>query len=155
MPDTELDQFDRKILAALQENNQASAHVLAETIPLSPSAILRRIRGFRHSGVIAADVSILNPDMLGGRLSVLFLLQLESHDPAALEGLRTLLIETPQVQTCLAITGGNDMMCLATFRNMAEFNAFADKQIGPHPMVKRYEASLVKRRVKTSMTFPL
>ena len=49
-----LDRLDIQILAALQENNQATAQALAERVPLSPSAILRRIRQYREEGVIAA-----------------------------------------------------------------------------------------------------
>ena len=39
-----LDRLDMQILGALQENNQASAQALAVRVPLSPSAILQRIR---------------------------------------------------------------------------------------------------------------
>jgi Lrp/AsnC family leucine-responsive transcriptional regulator len=56
-----LDRLDIQILGALQENNQATAQILAERVPLSPSAILRRIRQYREEGVIAADVSIIEP----------------------------------------------------------------------------------------------
>ena len=42
-----LDRLDVQILAALQENNQATAQALADRVPLSPSAILRRIRQYR------------------------------------------------------------------------------------------------------------
>ncbi|WP_304191011.1 Lrp/AsnC family transcriptional regulator, partial [Phenylobacterium aquaticum] len=61
MSEFELDRLDLRILSILQENNQASAQDLAERVHLSPSAILRRIRSYRASGVITADVSVLAP----------------------------------------------------------------------------------------------
>jgi Lrp/AsnC family leucine-responsive transcriptional regulator len=153
--DFELDRLDLQILGALQDDNQTSAHALADRIPLSPSAILRRIRNYRASGVITADVSVLEPTLLGERISVLFLIQLERHAPPTISGFRNTLLAAPQVQVCLEVSGIYDIACLATFRNMDEFNAFADTHIAGDPVVRRYEASFVKRRMKMSTAIPL
>ena len=155
MPDFELDRLDLQILSALQGDNQTSAHALADKIPLSPSAILRRIRGYRASKVITADVSVLEPNLLGERISVLFLIQLERHAPPTISGFRNTLLAAPQVQVSLEVSGIYDIACLATFRNMDEFNAFADTYIAGDPVVRRYEASFVKRRMKMSTAIPL
>ena len=74
-----LDRLDVQILAALQENNQATAQALADRVPLSPSAILRRIRQYRDEGVITADVSLIEPGHVGERISVIMMVQLERH----------------------------------------------------------------------------
>lgn len=150
-----LDRLDLRILAALQENNQATAQELAERVPLSPSAILRRIRQYREEGVIAADVSILEPERIGERLSVLFLVQLERHSPAAVADFRAHLARAPQVQICMEISGAFDIAFIAIFRGMAEFNGFSDGQVAGHASVRRYEASFVKKRVKFSTAIPL
>jgi Lrp/AsnC family leucine-responsive transcriptional regulator len=59
------------------------------------------------------------------------------------------------VQVCLEVSGVYDIACLATFRNMEEFNGFADTHIAGDPVVRRYEASFVKRRMKMSTAIPL
>lgn len=155
MPDFELDRLDLLILSALQEDNQVSAQTLAETVPLSPSAILRRIRNYRATGVIAADVSVLEPNLTGERISVLLLVQLERHAPPAVAGFRSFLTAAPQIQVCLEISGVYDIAAVGAFRSMEEFNAFADSHIASDPAVRRYEASFVKRRVKMSTAIPL
>lgn len=155
MPDFELDRLDLQILTALQDDNQTSASALADRIPLSPSAILRRIRNYRASGVITADVSVLEPNLMGERISVLFLIQLERHAPPTISTFRNTLMSAAQVQICLEVSGVYDIACLATFRNMDEFNAFADSHVGGDPVVRRYEASFVKRRMKMSTSIPL
>jgi Lrp/AsnC family leucine-responsive transcriptional regulator len=153
--DFELDRLDLLILSALQEDNQVSAQALAETVPLSPSAILRRIRGYRASGVITADVSVLEPNITGERISVLLLVQLERHAPPAISGFRNFLTKAPEIQVCLEISGVYDIAAVGAFRSMEEFNAFADTNIAADPAVRRYEASFVKRRVKMSTSIPL
>lgn len=155
MPDFELDRLDLQILSALQEDNQVSAQTLAEKVPLSPSAILRRIRNYRSTGVITADVSVLEPNLTGERISVLFLVQLERHAPPAISGFRNLLNSAPQIQVCLEISGVYDIAAIGAFRSMEEFNTFADANIAGDPAVRRYEASFVKRRVKMSTAIPL
>lgn len=150
-----LDRLDVRILSALQENNQATAQMLAERVPLSPSAILRRIRQYREEGLIAADVSILDPAPLGELFSVLLMVQLERHSPAAVSEFRTHLVNSAHVQVCMEISGAYDISCIAVFRTMEEFNAFTDTHIAGHPSVRRCEASFVKRRVKFTPAIPL
>jgi Lrp/AsnC family transcriptional regulator, leucine-responsive regulatory protein len=150
-----LDRLDLRILAALQVNNQASAQELAAAIPLSRSAILRRIRQYREAGLISADVSILDPAALGERLSVLYMVQLDSHAPAAVSAFREDLCRAPEVQVCMEISGIYDISCIAVFRGMAEFNHFSDHVIAAHPTVRRYEASFVKKRIKFTTAIPL
>lgn len=150
-----LDRLDMQILAALQENNQATAQALAERVPLSPSAILRRIRQYREEGVIAADVSIIAPATVGERLSALIMVQLDRHSPTEVASFRAHLCRSQHVQVCVEISGSYDISCIAIFRSMDEFNAFTDQEIAGHPAVRRYEASFIKKRVKFTPAVPL
>jgi DNA-binding Lrp family transcriptional regulator len=150
-----LDRLDVQILGALQENNQATAQILAERVALSPSAILRRIRQYREEGVIKADVSILEPAQFGERISVIIMVQLERHSPAAVAEFRAHLSRSSHVQVCMEISGAFDISCIAVFRGMDEFNEFTDHNIAGHPAVRRYEASFVKKRVKFTTAIPL
>ena len=150
-----LDRLDVQILSALQENNQATAQALADRVPLSPSAILRRIRQYRDGGVIAADVSIIEPTQLGERISVILMVQLALHSPQAVADFRAHLCRSPHVQVCMEISGAYDISCIAIFRNMGEFNTFTDTLIAGHPAVSRYEANFVKKRAKFTTAIPL
>lgn len=150
-----LDRLDVRILAALQENNQATAQELSERVPLSPSAILRRIRQYREEGLIAADVSILEPSSFGELISVIIMVQLERHSPQAMAEFRAHLSRSSHVQVCMEISGAYDISCIAVFRGMEEFDTFTDQEIAGHPAVRRYEASFVKKRVKFTTAIPL
>lgn len=151
----QLDRLDMRILSALQECNQTSAHELADRVPLSASAIQRRIRSYRHNGVITADVSVLNPKVTGEHLSVVLLIQLAQQGASHLTELRARLGRSPHVQVMMEIAGAHDLMCIAMFENMESFNLFADAQIADHPAVGRYETIFVRRRVKFGATIPL
>ena len=151
-----LDRLDLQILSALQENNQASAQTLSGQIALSPSAILRRIQQYRESGVIAADVSVLEPGALGQWISVFFLVKLErGGQPAAAGAFRAELGRAAEVQLCLEISGAFDLAVLAVFPTLEAFNSFTDVHLGHRPDIRRFEVILVKRRLKFSTALPI
>lgn len=151
----QLDRLDMQILSALQESNQTSAHELADRVPLSASAIQRRIRHYRNTGVITADVSIVNPKVTGEHVSVVLLIQLAQQGPSRVADMKARLSRSPHVQVIMEIAGSYDLMCITLFDNIESFNTFADGEIADHPSVARYETIFVRRRVKFGTTIPL
>lgn len=143
------DNFDLKLLNAMQEDAGRTAEELAEIIPLSPSAIARRLRRLREDGAIARTVALLPSTMVDRRLRALVSVQLHDHAPAAgLNDLKERMLGLDEVQLCLEVSGSNDMVLLVACRDMAEFNAFADAELAASPVVRRYETSFVKKEIK-------
>lgn len=143
------DNFDLKLLNAMQEAADRTAEELADVIPLSPSAIARRLRRLREVGAIRRTVAILSPELANKRLRALVSLQLHDHTPAAgLVELKERLHSLKEVQLCLEVSGSDDMVLLVACRDMGEFNAFADAELAASPVVRRYETSFVKKQVK-------
>jgi Lrp/AsnC family leucine-responsive transcriptional regulator len=148
------DRLDLRILELLQQNALLTADQLAQQLPLSASAIARRIRRLREQGVIAADVSVLSEDV-GPFLSAVVQVQMDRHALAAVEALRRRLVASPNVQLFLDVSGAFDLLLMVTVRDMDAFNAFADAMLASDPVVRRYETSFVKRRRKHSLALPL
>lgn len=143
------DNFDLKLLNAMQEDAGRTAEELAEIIPLSPSAIARRLRRLREDGAIARTVALLPSTMVDRRLRALVSVQLHDHAPAAgLNDLKERMLGLDEVQLCLEVSGSNDMVLLVACRDMAEFNAFADAELAASTVVRRYETSFVKKEIK-------
>jgi DNA-binding Lrp family transcriptional regulator len=148
------DMLDLRILDLLQRDALLTADELAQRLPLSASAIARRIRRLRESGVIAEDVSVLS-EQVGPFLSAVVQVQMDRHALAAVEALRRRLVASPHVQLYLEISGTFDLMLLVTVRDMDAFNDFVDTLLAADPVVRRYETSFVKRRRKFSTALPL
>jgi Lrp/AsnC family transcriptional regulator, leucine-responsive regulatory protein len=148
------DTLDLRILDRLQRNALLTADELAEMLPLSPSAIARRIRRLRESGAIAGDVAVLSEEV-GRFLSALVHIQLDRHALAAIEALRRRLVASAHVQLYLEITGAFDLVLLVTVADMDAFNEFTDTMLAADPVVRRYESNFVKRRRKFSLALPL
>ena len=144
-----LDPFDLALLNAVQRDDSQTAEALSRQVPLSPSAIARRLRRLRTQGWIARTIALLSPKLTGRRLKALVFVQLNEHaDIAGKAALHARLIADPRVQVCYDMTGAYDILALFDCAHMAEFNDAADSVLTADPTVRRYETSFVKREVK-------
>lgn len=144
-----LDSYDRAILNLVQRDDTATAERLAETVPLSPSAIARRLRKLRREGWIAASVALLSSRLTERRLRAMITLQLAEHaDHKGKRALVSRLGAAPQVQFCYELAGVIDLILLLDCADMAEFNHLVETLLESEPIVRRYETSFVKRALK-------
>ena len=144
-----LDRFDIALLNLLQADNLATAEQLAAHVPLSPSAIARRVRSLREDGLIVADVALLAPALVADRLRAIVQVQVHEHaEEKGIAALRARLAAAPEVQLLLNIAGPVDLLVLVVTRTMQAFNAFADTHFAADPAVRRYETSFIKSEVK-------
>lgn len=151
-----LDRLDVQLLNLMQTNNLLTADELAREVPLSPSAITRRLRRLRGNGTIAADISILSPSFAGWRLRAVVQVQVHEHaEEKGIAFLRARLAATPEVQLLLNISGAFDLLVLIVARDMAAFNALTEALLASDPAVRRYETSFVKLEIKNRPVVPL
>lgn len=144
-----LDRFDLLLLNLLQRDDSRTADQLAERVPLSPSALARRLRRLRGEGWIARTVALLSTRLTQDRLRALVLIQLNEHaDLAGKAALERRLLDCDAVQFCYEIAGPHDLVALFDCTSMADFNACADDILASSPTVRRYESHFVKREVK-------
>lgn len=151
-----LDKFDRQLLELLQDDALATAERLAEQVPLSASAITRRVRRLRADGWIRADVALLSRGLTDMRLRALVLVQVREHaEERGIAALRERLAAATEVQLLMDIAGTHDLAVLVSARDMADFNDLADRLLERDPAVNRYETSFVKRVHKQRERVPL
>lgn len=144
-----LDAFDRALLNEVQRDDSRTADQLAAFVPLSPSALARRLRRLRSNGIIRRTIALLAPRFAERRLRALVFIVLSEHaDLQGKEALEVRLNAEPAVQFCYDVTGAIDMVALIDCANMAEFTALTDGLLVPDPTVRRYEAHFIRREVK-------
>src|SRR5450830_606488 len=64
-----IDDLDRRILTALQDDASQTNHQLAERVHASAPTCLRRVKRLVDAGVIARQVVLLTPEKLGPTLT--------------------------------------------------------------------------------------
>lgn len=66
-----LDDLDRRILNALQEDASQTNHQLAELVHASPPTCLRRVKRLTDAGVITRQVALIDPQHIGPALTAI------------------------------------------------------------------------------------
>ena len=144
-----LDSFDLQLLNLIQRDDSRTAESLATDVPLSPSAIARRLRRLRSEGWITGTIALVSGRLTDRRLRALVFIELAEHaDLKGKSALQDRLRSTAQVQFCYETTGAFDMLALFDCASMSEFNALCDAVLVADPTVRRYETSFVKRELK-------
>src|ERR1041385_7844819 len=117
-----LDPFDLQLLNFVQRDDSRTADSLAADVPLSPSAIVRRLRRLRADGWIVRTIALLGAKLTQNRLRAIVLIQLSEH--ADLQGKAALerrLLGSDEVQFCYEIAGPHDIIALFDCASMADF----------------------------------
>jgi Lrp/AsnC family leucine-responsive transcriptional regulator len=150
-----IDAFDAKILAILQEDNQVTSHELAQRVNLSPASCLRRVKRLRAEGVIAADVSIVAPEAIGKRLTMIVLVTVEREQPQLLDEFRRSMMQIPEVMQCYYVTGDADFVLVVSVVDMQEYEAFTNRFLFENRNVRRFQTMVVMSKVKFSCKVPV
>ena len=150
-----LDGLDIQLLNLVQEDNQLTANEMSERLPLSPSAITRRLNRLRAAGVFAQEAAVVCDQLIDARVTGVVMIQQTRSSPEVLTALRRQLAHRPQIQMMLAISGGYDVLLVVVERDMAAFLDFTDRVLSVSPYVHRFETSFVTKRAKATLAVPL
>lgn len=152
----ELDRYDRQILALLQQDGRISNQDLADTIGLSPSPCLRRVRALEEAGLIAGYRAVLDAKALGLSLMALIHISMDQHTPERFDAFEAAVREIPEVLECLLITGQSaDYQLKVVVKDMDAYQELLLNRITRIPGVTGVHSSFVLRRVVDGGTLPL
>jgi Lrp/AsnC family leucine-responsive transcriptional regulator len=149
-----LDEFDLKLLDAVQRNNRLTANQLGEKICLSPAAVQRRLRRLRERKIIEAEVAVVSPDAVGRSLIAIVEVTLDMHLAKTLEEFERAIQSAPEVMQGYYVTGNADFILIVTAKSMEDYNAFALEFLSKKAHVKHFNTSVVMRRVKWGIALP-
>lgn len=150
---TELDSFDHALLREMQRDNQTPARILAERVGLSQSAVLRRLRRLRAEGVIRADISVVDPKVLGVPLVVHVLVSIDQGARQAAAFSKKLQAR-PEVKQASYVTGGADFVLQLQLESMEAYATFAQEVFHADPHVSSFYTYVAMREVVGARPVP-
>ena len=151
----EIDAFDVKILNSLQANNRMTSEALAERVGLSPTACQRRIKRLRESGAISAEVAVVSPEVLGGRVTLIIQVLLERGRADIVDSFKREIRAIPEVQQCYYVTGEYDFVLVMTAKDMADYERLTRRIFFDNPNIQRFHTSVTMESVKVGLQIPL
>lgn len=146
-----IDEIDRRIIKALNENARRSFRELAKEVGVSVTAVINKIKKLEEAGAIKGYIPILNPEYFGYNLTAIIALRISK---GKLLETQELIAREPQVVAVYDITGEWDSVVIGHFRHREDLNRFI-KKILSFRYVDRSVTHLVLNVVKDEKRLPL
>jgi Lrp/AsnC family transcriptional regulator, leucine-responsive regulatory protein len=151
----QLDQFDRKMLALLQEDARLTNGDLSERVNLSPSQCSRRRQRLEDEGFIRAYRAVLDRDRLGFSLVNMVTVTLATHNRDNARRFAELVSRLPEVQEAHALTGEMDYILKVVTPDLKSLAEFVNDVLLPHESVQHVKTAIVLQTLKESAALPL
>jgi Lrp/AsnC family leucine-responsive transcriptional regulator len=119
-----LDEIDRRILHALQEDARLTIAEVAERVGLSSTPCWNRIRRLEAEEYIVGYVALLDQTKLGFPDTVIIEVTLDHHDEETLERFGAALAEFPEVLEAYLITGDYDYVIKVAVQGTRGYEEF-------------------------------
>ena len=147
---TPLDRIDRRILQALQEDGRLANLKLAESVGLSPTAVLARVQRLTRDGYILGFEARLNPLLLDAGMLVFVEVLLDRSSPNVFEQFKAAVQVRPEIMECHMVAGGFDYLLKTRMADMAAYRDFAGSVLWQLPGVRETRTYAVMEEVKNT-----
>ena len=157
MPDTatDIDRIDLKILNVLQQDGRISNLKLAESVALSPTAVLARVQRLSRDGYILGYEAQLNAAKLGAGLMVFVEVLLDRTTPNVFDAFKAAVQVRPEIMECHMVAGGFDYLLKTRLADMNAYRAFAGTVLWQLPGVRETRTYAVMEEVKCTTRLAL
>lgn len=149
-----LDRFDFALLDAIQEDATTSQQDLGARVNLSSAAVNRRLKKMNSDGVIRKTVALLDPALVGHRLTVITEVEVENERLDLLDEMKRAFLACPQVQQCYYVAGECDFVLIMSVRNMEQYTQLTRTLFFESNNVKRFKTLVSMGSVKVGLSIP-
>lgn len=150
----QIDEMDRKILRALQEDASRSLDDIAREVGSSKTPVWTRIRKLREAGIIGQQTVILDAEALGLEACFFVLIRTSEHEAEWQQAFLAALRARPEVMEAHRLAGEIDYILKVRVPNARAYDAFYQALISE---VKIYNvtALLSMEEIKSTPLLPL
>lgn len=142
-----MDDIDRAIIRTLRIDGRMPNAKLAETVGLSPSACLRRLRMLERDGTIRGYTVVLEDAAPTGAVVVIVQITLERQTDDHLKRFEEAVRRCPEVRECYLMTGIADYLLRVEARDAADYERIHKEALSRMPGVARIQSSFAIRTV--------
>ena len=141
-----LDSFDLRILRTLSRDGRISWRDLADSIGLSLTPTMRRVRRLEEEGYILGYAALLDERRLAGQIEALISISLDRQSDAAVLTFEDSVCAMPEVTDCFEVTGDHDYLLRVVVTDLDHYQAMLST-LSRIPMLSRINSSFVLKTV--------
>src|SRR5215468_2674810 len=150
-----MDDFDIKLLRALQQDGRLTNNELAERIGLSASQCSRRRTALEEAGVIESYHAVLSAEAVGVAVLVFIQVGLATQSPDSGAAFVKLIESIEEVQEAFSLTGDADFLVKMAVPDLKALAHILNDVLLPHRSVAHVHSYVVLNRVKQTTRLPL
>jgi len=150
-----MDEFDIKLLSALQEDGRLTNNELAERIGLSASQCSRRRSALEQGGIIAGYHATVASRAVGLDVTVFVQVGLATQSADSAQAFGKLIRGMEEVQEAFSLTGETDYLIKMVVPDLNTLSRILSEVFLPHRSVAHVRSSVVLDRIKETTQLPL
>lgn len=151
----ELDNYDIKILKALQANADCSMAELGEIVGLSHTPCWRRMKRLEEEGYIKEKVMLLDGKKLDLGVSVHAYITIKKHDEESLNAFESAVQNIVEIVECYSVTGEKDYLLRIVVSNVDKYERLLKDTLVHLPNVASVNSAFALKQVKYTTQLPL
>ncbi len=117
-----IDDVDRKLLIALQQDATLSLETLADTLGVSTNTCWRRVKRLEEDGIILRRVSIVDAQALGFGQTVFIAVKTRDHSQEWLDRFAAIVSRIPDVVEFYRMAGEVDYLLKVICRDVSDYD---------------------------------
>ena len=149
-----MDEKDRQIVAALQDNGRLTNQELSERVNLSPSPCLRRVRLLEEEGVIKGYMAVVDEAAYGLPITAFVRIRLERHTQAAIGAFEQKVRDIDTIIDCYVMTGDADYLLRVLVESLQDYEVFVRARLHMIEGIASIDTSFAYGTVKRATRFP-
>lgn len=146
-----LDQIDKQILNALQIDSKLSIKELAQLINLSTTPTYERLKKLEKSGAIEKYVAIVNPKVVGRKLTVFCEITLNNHNDKHFEEFERFIDQMDEIVEVNYIAGNHDLLLKIHLNHMDDYEEIIMRKLSKLSIIGQIQSSFVIKQVKNEI----
>ena len=150
-----MDQTDKRILKALQQNGKLQNNELAQVIGLSPSPCLRRVKQLEDDGIIEKYVALVDPAKVNLGLTVFARIWLKSQDAETVDQFVDAIQDMPEVVECQLMAGDCDFFLRIVVADLDAYGQFQIHHLNKISGLQNVKTEIPLQKIKQTTELPL
>jgi DNA-binding Lrp family transcriptional regulator len=146
-----IDELDKKILGALNNNARMSFRQVAKNLGISPATLHNKVKKLENSGVLKGYIPLIDTESVGYNLMAIIGLRVKQEKDIEVQ---ESISKLTQVGAIYEVTGDWDLILICYFKGRKDLTYFLKKSL-PLSNIERAITHLVLNVVKEEKRIPI
>jgi Lrp/AsnC family transcriptional regulator, leucine-responsive regulatory protein len=150
-----IDQKDKKILDALQNNCRIRNTKLASMVGLSPTSTLMRVRRLKSKGMIVKYSAFLDPQKIGFEVMAIISIFLDDYSFESIENIKEKVLTLDEVIEAYHVSGEENIILKVAAISISNYSDFTLRKLMVIPGIRSFKSSFILSSLKNIKRFPI